>query len=315
MEYLDFCDKVKLKLQEMVDEGATVRIQKVLKNNNIVRYAAVISEKDNNISPSIYLENFYGDYINGQSLSSVCREIIQVHEKYKDGLSLNIDEYFDYNCVKDKLYLKLINRKKNEEFLKNIPYRAVYDLALIAYIALDEANNGQATITVTNRNLDIWKVSKEEMFEAAFLNASENAQPKLEKMTSLMRKLLKEKCFDMEMDETEEDIDSVIDMIEENEGNVMYVLSNNNRINGAYCMIYEEYLRKFAESINSDLFILPSSIHEVLLMPMSCGITKKELECMVRSINSSDLSPGEVLSDNVYEFYRESGILWENNDE
>ena len=93
MEYLDFCDKVKLKLQEMVDEGATVRIQKVLKNNNIVRYAAVISEKDNNISPSIYLENFYGDYINGQSLSSVCREIIQVHEKYKDGLSLNIDEY------------------------------------------------------------------------------------------------------------------------------------------------------------------------------------------------------------------------------
>ena len=63
------------------------------------------------------------------------------------------------------------------------------------------------------------------------------------------------------------------------------------------------------------LFILPSSIHEVLLMPMSCGITKKELECMVRSINSSDLSPGEVLSDNVYEFYRESGILWENNDE
>lgn len=315
MEYLDFCDKVKLKLQEMVDEGATVRIQKVLKNNNIVRYAAIISEKDNNISPSIYLENFYGDYINGQSLSNICREIMQVHEKYRDGLSFNIDDYFDYNFVKDKLYLKLINRKKNEEFLKNIPYREVYDLALIAYIALEEAKNGQATITVTNKNLEMWKVSKEEMFEAAFLNASENTPPKLEKMTTLMRKLLKEKCFDMEMDETEEDIDSVIDMIEENEGNVMYVLTNNNRINGAYCMIYEEYLRKFAESINSDLFILPSSIHEVLLMPMSCGITKKELECMVRSINSSDLSPGEVLSDNVYEFYRDTGILWEKNDE
>lgn len=315
MEYLDFCDKVKLKLQEMVDEGATVRIQKVLKNNNIVRYAAIISEKDNNISPSIYLENFYGDYINGQSLSNICREIMQVREKYRDGLSFNIDDYFDYNFVKDKLYLKLINRKKNEEFLKNIPYREVYDLALIAYIALEEAKNGQATITVTNKNLEMWKVSKEEMFEAAFLNASENTPPKLEKMTTLMRKLLKEKCFDMEMDEKEEDIDSVIDMIEENEGNVMYVLTNNNRINGAYCMIYEEYLRKFAESINSDLFILPSSIHEVLLMPMSCGITKKELECMVRSINSSDLSPGEVLSDNVYEFYRDTGILWEKNDE
>ena len=315
MEYLNFCDKVKLKLQELVGETATVRIQKVIKNNNIVKYAAIITEKDSNISPSIYLENYYGDYINGQSLSDICRDIMQVHEKYRGGLTFNIENYFDYNFVKDKLYLKLINREKNEEFLKNIPYREIYDLALIAYVSLEEAQNGQATITVSDKNLEMWNVSKDDVFEAAFLNTSENTPPKLEKMTSLMRKLLKEKCFDMEMDETEEDIDRVIDMIEENEANVMYVLTNHNRMNGAYCMLYEEYLKKFAESIDSDLYILPSSIHEVLLMPMSCGISKKELECMVRSINSSDLSPGEVLSDNVYEFYRESGIRWEKSDE
>ena len=243
MEYLNFCDKVKLKLQELVGETATVRIQKVIKNNNIVRYAAIITEKDSNISPSIYLENYYGDYINGQSLSDICRDIMQVHEKYRGGLTFNIENYFDYNFVKDKLYLKLINREKNEEFLKNIPYREIYDLALIAYVSLEEAQNGQATITVSDKNLEMWNVSKDDVFEAAFLNTSENTPPKLEKMTSLMRKLLKEKCFDMEMDETEEDIDRVIDMIEENEANVMYVLTNHNRMNGAYCMLYEEYLK------------------------------------------------------------------------
>ena len=79
MEYLNFCEKVKLKLQELVEEGATVRIQKVLKNNNVVRYAAIITERNSRISPSIYLENFYSDYINGRSLSDVCEEVLNLH--------------------------------------------------------------------------------------------------------------------------------------------------------------------------------------------------------------------------------------------
>lgn len=315
MEYLEFCENVKCKLQELVEDSATVRIQKVLKNNNVVRYAAIITEEDSNISPSIYLENYYSEHINGQSLSEICREIMLVHNKYKDGIDFNIDDYFNYDFVKDKLYLKLINREKNEEFLKNIPYREMYDLALIVYISLEEAENGQATITVNNKNLEMWKVSKEQIFEAAFLNASENTPPRLEKLTTVMRNLLREKCIDLEMDETEEDIDRVIDLMEENNDKVMYVLTNSIKLNGAYCMIYEEYLRKFAQSIDSDLFILPSSIHEVLLVPMDCGVAKNELENMVRDINNTELNPGEVLSDSVYEFYRDSGIQWENTSE
>lgn len=310
MKYLDFCDKVKLKLQELVDLDTTVRIQKVIKNNNVVRYAAIITEKGSKISPSIYLDNYFCDYINGQNLSDICRDIIFVHNKYKDGIEFNIEDYFNYEYVKDKLYPKIINLEKNKEFLKNVPYREIYDLALIAYISMEDVSDGQATITVNNKNLEMWGVTKEEIFEVAFLNASENTPPILEKMTTVMRDILKEKSNALEMNETEEDIDRVIDIMEENNGNIMYILTNSNKLNGAYCMVYEEYLRKFAQSIECDLYILPSSIHEVLIIPMDYGVTKEELENMVRSINNTELSPGEVLSDNVYEFYRESGIMW-----
>ena len=309
MTYLDFCENVKLKLQDIVEHGTTVRIQKVLKNNNVVRYAAIITEEDSTISPSIYLENYYSDYINGQSLSSICNDIISMHERYRGGITFNIDDYFDYNFVKDKLYLKAINREKNVEFLKNIPYREFCDLAIVAYIALEEAQNGYATITVNHKNLEMWDVSMEEIFDVAFANMCEKTPPMLEKITSIMRELLKERFNEQQDYETEEEINRVIDLMEENNDTVMYMLTNSKKLNGASYIVYEEYLREFANSINSDLYIIPSSIHEILLIPMDSGVPKEELECMVRDVNKSELSPGEVLSDSVYEFYRDTGFV------
>lgn len=308
MNYLEFCENVKLKLQEMVEEGTTVRVQKVLKNNNVIRYAAIISEENSMISPSIYLENYYTDFINGQALSCICKDILMFHKKYKCGIDFNIEDYFDYNYIKDKLYLKVINREKNEEFLEDIPYREFCDLALIVYISLDELKNGRGTITVSNKNLEKWNVSKEQVFDMAFLNSYENTPPVLEKMTTFMKDILMERLIDNQDEEVEKQINYIIELIEENNDKSMYILSNSIKINGAFYIVYEDYIREFANRINSDLFIIPSSIHELILIPMDGGVGKAELERMVHDVNIADLSPGEVLSDRVYEFYRDEGF-------
>lgn len=308
MKYLEFCEKVKLKLQELVYEGTSVRIEKILKNNNVERYAAIIAEESSTVSPSIYLENFYSDYINGQSLSIICDEIMAMHKKYKGGIDFKLDNYVNYDYVKDKLFLKIINKARNEEFLKNVPYRQFCDLALVVYIALEEAKNGQATITVNNRSLEIWNVTKEQVFDVAFLNEYESMPPRLEKMTNVMRELLRERWLDVQDEELEEQIDRVISLMEENGNITMYVLTNSLKLNGACYIVYEEYLKKFAKSIDSDLYILPSSIHEVLLIPMDCGVSREDLEKMVYDVNNTELSQGEILSDSVYEFYRETGF-------
>ena len=308
MEYLDFCEKVKFKLQELVEEGTAVRIQKVLKNNNVVRYAAIISEKDSMISPSIYLENYYSDYINGTSLSSICEDVIDMHNRHKGGVSFDLENYYDFEYVKDKLYIKVINKDKNKEFLQDIPYEEFLDLALICYISLEEAENGQATITVHNKNLEMWNVTKEYIFETAYANSCVNRPPKIEKITTVMRSLLKERAKEGYDEDMEMQIDKAIDMIEGNSDYVIYVLTNSIKFNGAHYITDENYLIEFANSINSDLYILPSSIHELLIVPMSCGFNKNELANMVKDINITELSQGEVLSDNVYEVYRDKGI-------
>ena len=127
-----------------------------------------------------------------------------------------------------------------------------------------------------------------------------------------MRDLLIEKSGSTYNDEVSEQIDNAIEIMEKNSDYDIYVLTNSIRLNGAHYITDEDYLVDFANSVNSDLYILPSSIHELLIIPMSCGLKKEELIKMVRDINSTELSQGEVLSDNIYEVYRDRGIcMWE----
>ena len=127
-----------------------------------------------------------------------------------------------------------------------------------------------------------------------------------------MRDLLIEKLGSTYNDEVSEQIDNAIEIMEKNSDYDIYVLTNSIRLNGAHYITDEDYLVDFANSVNSDLYILPSSIHELLIIPMSCGLKKEELIKMVRDINSTELSQGEVLSDNIYEVYRDRGIcMWE----
>ncbi len=89
----------------------------------------------------------------------------------------------------------------------------------------------------------------------------------------------------------------------------MFILTNESRLNGATCMLYENVLDKFANEIKSDLYILPSSIHEVIILPKKEWYKKSDLESMINEVNTDNLSVDEILSDRVYMFERKNGIL------
>jgi len=84
----------------------------------------------------------------------------------------------------------------------------------------------------------------------------------------------------------------------------MFVLTNISRINGAACMLYEDVLSNFANSIDSDLYILPSSIHEVIIVPQVNNLDKTELCQMVKEVNAEGVADDEILSDHVYVYNR-----------
>ena len=84
----------------------------------------------------------------------------------------------------------------------------------------------------------------------------------------------------------------------------MYVLTNKQKMNGASCILYEHILNDFANQKNKDIYILPSSVHEVILVPVAEDIDRTELSRMVRDVNRNELEEGDVLSDRVYYYDR-----------
>lgn len=295
----------------MAGDSCKVYLEEVVKNNHIVRQAVVIMEKDRKISPTIYLEKFYSDFMAGRNLMEICLEIMVVHEKYRDDISFNPDTYTDYAEMRKMLYVKVINAEKNRELLESVPWRKCYDLAMTVYILLKEDNGAMATINVSNKNLLMWNIDSERLFSDAIDNTNKNMRPRLERLGDIMKEILKEK-FEQCADEqgADEELDEALRIIDSTRDNQMYVLTNQWKSNGAVYIGLQDILMMVAEKIEDDIYILPSSVHELLIVPKKYVVSKSQLEKMVREINESEVDPGEVLSDTVYEYCRGKGILW-----
>ena len=89
----------------------------------------------------------------------------------------------------------------------------------------------------------------------------------------------------------------------------MYVLTNESKLNGAACILYENVLYDFAQKLGADLYILPSSVHEVILLPKLSMFEKDELVNMVKEVNTEGVAADEVLSDHVYEYNRTERLI------
>lgn len=103
-----------------------------------------------------------------------------------------------------------------------------------------------------------------------------------------------------------------IEMVYELENRMLphiYVLSNTYGITGAAVLLYPEELEKMSELLQSDLIILPSSVHEVLVVEDDGHIELSVYLNMVRSVNQEDVPEEDILSDNIYVYRRGTKIL------
>ena len=111
---------------------------------------------------------------------------------------------------------------------------------------------------------------------------------------------------EIEEGDLEDEFSDVMHEQEDEDGRIpMYVLSNKEKTMGAACILYDSILTLIGERLQDDFYILPSSIHECIVVPMNITTTKKELQEMVREINATQVIPEEVLSDEVYTYTRE----------
>ena len=296
MEYKDFVEYIKENAAYIAGEGGKITINHVTKNNGREMDGLVIMEKDRDIAPTIYLDSFYEMYIQGENIKKIIRQIETIYRENRDNITFDVNILKNFDTIKDKIVYKIVNYKSNEKLLEQVPHKRILDLAVVFYCLLDNCGGKSATALIYNNNLKNWNVTIDDVYKAALKNTPDLLHSRISSMSALF-----DKCG-VSVDGKEVDLKDYVP-------SDMYVLTNETKINGAACILYDNVLYDFAQKLGKDLYILPSSIHEVILLPKLPIFEKNELVNMVREVNTEGVAADEILSDNVYEYNRNERLI------
>ena len=314
MNYSQFIIKVKEDLQERLGAEVTVETISVPKNNGIMMQGIAIRRPDEKVVPTIYMERFYVDYLEGRDMEDILEDFLEIYEEQGEIETPDVDFYKDYERVKTRLALKLVNREKNKKMLEEMPHRDFLDMAVIFYCLVDSPLAGTAAILIKESHMKNWGISAEDLYEDALTNAERMLPGTIRTMEELLsRMVLEDEIPVWEWREEKQEgfpkLEGVAVESPSASGIPLLVLTNNRRYLGAACILYRGILEKFAKKLGENLFILPSSVHEVILLPETKVNSSKNLLRMVIEVNRTQLAPEEVLSDTVYYYDRESGEI------
>ena len=295
MTYQEFKQTIINNISTRLGSDYRVSLQDIMKNNDTHLDGLTILSPGSNISPTIYLNYYYDQYLSGKSLSTILEDIMLSYHKNMPKQNIDISFFTDFTKVKERIIFKLVNYDRNKELLSKVPHVRYLDLAIIFNCFINCTEEGSATILIHHHHLSFWNISTEELYSLAMKNTPLLLQYHLQNMSDVILSLFCEDQFQLSQE-------SIPDF-------PMYVLSNITKMNGSGCILYEDLLSDIAKKIDCDFYILPSSVHEVLLIPAESASSHEELSSMVREINNTQLSREEVLSDRVYFYSRQSGKI------
>lgn len=244
------------------------------------------------ISPTIYINDMYKHYLKVEDLDIV---LTAAADKMMQGMKMAPDEVqkIDYENAKDNIVFQLINTEQNKEMLKGMPHREFQDLSVIYRWIVSSDYDGVHSAVIHNPLAERIGMSEEELFKAAAENTRRILPPVIKDMNSIMREMFIKDGM------PEEIAEMMIGEIPSE--NMMYVITNEKGINGAASMMYEDKLHELAGKLNSDLYIMPSSVHEVIAVSSDIG-DPYELAAMVSEVNMSNVELNERLSNQVYHY-------------
>lgn len=294
MKFDIFVDEVMKALQDKLGETYEIRKVDVVKNNGIRLTGVTLKKKPGNVAPTVYLDSLYQDYQEGLSMQDIVSDILF---RYKDQLvemHLDMDFFHDFEQVKERIFCKLVHYGRNRERLRDYPHIRWHDLAITFYYAMEQSFIGKASIAIHSDHIRMWDQTADTLYALAQKNMGSRMPELLVSMQELMEEMT---GLDVKRDYHVP----------------MYVLTNREKIFGASALLYSKKMRKLAETLKSDLLILPSSIHEVLLLPDDREKPYDYYRAMVREVNMAQVDPEEILSENLYRFNRQKEEIEEIN--
>lgn len=296
MDYAIFKEVMREQILEHLPEefkGSTVEVRDVEKVN-VKLDGMVVLKPSVDSSPTVYLNHLYEDYVSGKSIQdclSQCANVIVDAYKELEDMKPRIET----SQMKENVVMVLVNQEQNKDMLENIPHRDFQDLAVIYRWVLDINEKGIASSIVTNKLMESEGMTEPDLFQLAVENTKRLLPPQIKPLSEVIKEM-----FPFELVETGM-LDEMMEEINNDPKRAMYVLTNETNVNGAVSMLYENNLHELAEKVGTDLYILPSSIHESILVSVEMG-EPDDLAQMVSDINMDCVDIADRLSNNVYHY-------------
>ena len=286
MEIKEFARKMCSAVEKELGEAYTVELKEVRKNNGVILQGMLIYSKTQNVIPTIYLDSFWEAYEAGIPFGAVLKKLLTVYHQDTPKKKLNMDFFYSFDEVKEKICYRLIRKAGNESLLQEIPHVDFLDLCICFFYAFQDKGFGDGSILIYHSHLKMWNTDVQALYELARENTP---------------RLFPWECATMEAMLTEmTDIGNEGDLEGLLHNIPMKILSNRQRIHGATCVLYPNLAEKIAEQEGGSYYILPSSIHEVIILKDTGKEDPINLKSMITDVNENMVAPEEVLSDSLY---------------
>ncbi len=287
-----------------VAESGEVKIHQVTKNNGIVLDAAAVFRKGETVSPEIYLRPYYDRYQMGKSTELLMADMVRQYLHTRDAGDLQIADPADFNAVKERIIVRLVNYEMNREALMDCPHGKYLDLAVTFRYFAGFNEEMMASYPITNAQYGQWGVELSELTRLAVENTMRFFPCCIRPLWDVLSGLVKRAPeVPEEMVQEVSRMESDPDMLR------LFVLTNQESNFGAACMLYDNVIRDFAKKMGTNVFILPSSVHELMLVPENEHADPAFFSELVRDTNRSAVGLIDLLSDSVYYYDREQDCI------
>lgn len=293
MDYEVFKEVVKENLLDYMPEkyqDSEMRVDSVEKINRKMDGLSLRLEGGGSISPTIYISDMYKEYLRTGDLQETMQNAAEAMDK---AFQQTVLPPLDLQAAKDNIIFQLVNTIQNEDMLQKMPHREFQDLSIIYRWVVSMDEKGFSSTMINNNLAKELGMGEEQLFKAAAENTRRILPPTVKSMNEVMREMFIADGMPPSM------ADLMIGEMEPEQ--TMWVISNECKISGAASMLYEDKLHNLAESVGTDLYILPSSVHEVIAVSVEMG-EPEELAQMVSEVNMAQVELGERLSNQVYHY-------------
>lgn len=282
---------VKEILDERIGKNNTVEIRTVDKMNQTYD-ALTIKPENSSIGVNLDVTSLYSEYEDDASYDSILSKSADIAVSALDNRpKFNIDEFMVYAKMKDKLAIQVVSVERNAALLKTVPHKIIEDMAVVYRFIIDDIGEGTGTILITNQMLEHYGITAEQLHVDAVENAPKNRPIVIKGMSEVLTEMMGVEKAEMLGFYPIEPEDERI-----------FVASVPDNVHGAGVLAYPDFMDQAAERVGGDFYILPSSIHELLIVPDTGEMELTDLKNMVQTVNATEVAPEDKLTDSVYHY-------------